>query len=67
MASLLDEIGAFIAVHQITERRFGELSLNDKNFVSDVRDGRSPSLNTVERIRAFMRAYPNQLPHDEAA
>ena len=65
MGPLLDEIATFIADHGLTERRFGELALNDKNFVTDVRDrGRSPSLNTVEKLRRFMRAYPN---HDRAA
>jgi hypothetical protein len=64
MTSFPDEIAAFIAAHDLTERRFGELALNDKNFVLDLRAGRSPSLNTVERIKRFMSAYPN---HDRAA
>lgn len=63
MEPLLDEIATFITDHALTERRFGELALNDKNFVSDMRDGRSPSLNTVDKLRRFMRAYPN---HDRA-
>lgn len=57
--ALLDDIAAFITAHQISERKFGELALNDKNFVSDIRSGRSPSLNTVERLRRFMATYPN--------
>lgn len=64
MESLLDDIAAFIAAHGLSERRFGELALNDKNFVSDIRDGRSPSLNTVDRLRRFMSTYPN---HERAA
>jgi hypothetical protein len=64
MLPLLDEIGAFIEAHGLSERRFGELALNDKNFVSDLQAGRSPSLNTVERLRRFMATYPN---HDRAA
>lgn len=62
--SLLDEIARFIGNHDLSERRFGELALNDKNFVLDLRAGRSPSLNTVERLRSFMSAYPN---HDREA
>lgn len=55
---LLTDIEAFVAAHEITERRFGELALNDKNFVSDIRErGRSPSLNTVERVKRFMMTY----------
>ena len=64
MPSLVEEIAAFIGAHDLTERKFGELALNDKNFVSDVRAGRSPSLNTVERLRLFMATYPN---HDRIA
>jgi hypothetical protein len=59
MTSLLDSIAAFIEAHDITERRFGEEALNDKNFVNDLRAGRSPSMNTVERIQLFMATYPN--------
>lgn len=50
--------------HGLSERRFGELALNDKNLISDLRGGRSPSLNTVEKLRRFMATYPN---HDRAA
>lgn len=59
MTPLLDDIAAFIAAHGLSERKFGEEALNDKNFVSDIREGRSPSLNTVERLRRFMSTYPN--------
>jgi len=64
MLPLLDEIGAFMDAHGLSERRFGELALNDKNLISDLRGGRSPSLNTVEKLRRFMATYPN---HDRAA
>lgn len=64
MEPLLNDIAMFIADHGLSERKFGELALNDKNLVSDMRDGRSPSLKTVERLRRFMSAYPN---HDRAA
>ena len=57
---------AFISAHQMTARRFGELALNDKNFVIDLNAGRSPSLNTAEKVRRFMITYaaPDQ---EEAA
>jgi hypothetical protein len=61
---LLQRVLAYCREHNLTERQFGVLALNDKNFVSDVRAGRSPSLNTVERLRRFMSTYPN---HDRAA
>lgn len=61
---LLDSIAAFIADHGITERKFGEEALNDKNFVADLRAGRSPSLNTAETVQRFMAAYPNHAPFE---
>lgn len=64
MGPLLDDIAAFITAHGLSERRFGELALNDKNLVSGLKAGRSPSLRTVERLRRFMSTYPN---HDRAA
>ena len=54
---LISDIEAFISAHDLTERRFGELALNDKNFVSDIRDGRSPSLKTVDKLKRFMMTY----------
>lgn len=54
---LISDIEAFVAAHNMTERRFGELALNDKNFVADIRAGRSPSLNTVDRLKRFMMTY----------
>lgn len=64
---LLSDIEEFVAAHEITERRFGELALNDKNFVSDIRSGRSPSLNTVERLKRFMMTYRPEPQQDAAA
>ena len=54
---LLDEIAGFTTAHKLTERRLGELALNDKNFVADIRDGRSPSLKTVAKLKHFMLTY----------
>jgi len=67
MVSLSDMIAAFIADHQMSERRFGELALNDKNFVMDLRAGRSPSLKTVARVQHFIASYRPDAPQDAAA
>lgn len=65
---LLDEIDRFIKTHDLTERKFGEMALNDKNLVSDMRNaGRSPSLNTAARIHEFMITYPNHKPFEPRA
>lgn len=57
MDELLKQIDDFITQHGLSERQFGELSLNDKNFVADIRDKRSPSLRTVGKVRDFMATY----------
>ena len=64
MASLLEDIEAFIAAHTMSETAFGTLSLNDKNFIADLRADRSPSLRTAARVQRFMSTYPN---HDRVA
>jgi hypothetical protein len=60
MISLLDDIAAFVTAHGLSERRLGELALNDSKFVRDVRNGRSPSLNTVAKLKSFMLTYQGQ-------
>lgn len=58
MLALLDDIAAFITAHDLSDRRFGELALNDTKFVSDLKNkSRSPSLRTVAKVRAFMLSY----------
>lgn len=57
MVSLLEDIDAFIAAQSLTERRFGELALNDKNLVPQLRAGRELRRETERKVRLFMAAY----------
>ncbi len=57
MTDLLEEIARFCAHHDMSETRFGELVLNDKPFVSQLRAGRDIRSSTVEKIRAFIRDF----------
>lgn len=57
MAALLEDIELFIATHGLTERRFGEEALNDKNFVPQLRSGRRVWPETAEKVRRFMVSY----------
>jgi aspartate carbamoyltransferase catalytic subunit len=57
MLDLLNDIAAFTTAHNLSDRRFGELALNDTKFVRDLKNGRSPSLNTVEKVKTFMLSY----------
>jgi hypothetical protein len=54
--SLMAEIDAFRSRTGMSATAFGTLSLNDPKFVSDLYKGRTPSLSTLDRVRAFMQA-----------
>jgi hypothetical protein len=36
---------------------FGREAVGDGNFVTDVREGRMPSLRLVERVENFIKTY----------
>lgn len=52
--SLIDEVDAFCMESGINPTAFGLRAVNDGKLLSDIRSGRMPSLNTIDRIRAFM-------------
>lgn len=52
--SLLAEIDAFMAETRMPQSDFGTLSIGDPNLYRQLKDGREPRFNTIERIRAFM-------------
>lgn len=54
---LLDEIETFRARNGLSSTRFGQLAVNDGNFTRAMRQGRTPSLATIDRVRAFMKDY----------
>lgn len=54
---LINDIDAFCAAHGLTETQFGLASLNDKNFVPQLRAGRDVRLSTLEKVRQFMLTY----------
>lgn len=41
----------------LTERKFGEEALNDKNLVPQLRAGRELRRDTERKVRLFMAAY----------
>jgi hypothetical protein len=57
MDTLLNDIERFCADHKLSEWQFGELALNDRHFIRQLREEREPRRRTVERVRAFMGAY----------
>lgn len=57
MEQLLTDIEAFCRDHNVPESRFGELALNDKPFVQQLRKGRRVWPETEDKVRAFMASY----------
>lgn len=57
MSDLILEIQDFCRRNGMAETRFGELALNDKPFVSQLRNGRRVWPETAERVRAFMADF----------
>jgi len=53
--ALLAEIGEYCRRHKMAESTFGRLAVNDGKLVARLRDGKSVTLNTVERLQMFMR------------
>jgi hypothetical protein len=55
LAALIRDIEAFCAETQMAETAFGVAALNDGRFIARIRSGTSsPTLKTVDRVRAFM-------------
>lgn len=60
MTDILSEIQAFCERQSITPARFGELAMNDRGFVTRLRNGRDLKLSTAERLRRFMIEYQSE-------
>ena len=54
--TFLTEIEAFLARTKMPPTSFGTQAVKDPNFVRDLRGGRSPSLETADRVRDFIRS-----------
>jgi hypothetical protein len=62
MEKLLEEIATFRERHGLSEWQFGELALNDRHFIRQVRgeDGKRPRRvwpETEKRVTDFMAEY----------
>lgn len=60
MASLLEEILTFCEAQDMSETRFGELALNDKPFVTQLKSGRRVWPETADKVRKFIAGYRQQ-------
>lgn len=57
MATLLSDIEGFCRRHSLSEWQFGELVLNDRHFIRQLREGRDLRLSTLAKVREFMTEY----------
>lgn len=57
MTHLLTDIEAFCKRHDMKPSRFGELALNDKPFVFQLRDNRRVWPETESKVRDWMASY----------
>jgi predicted transcriptional regulator len=53
----IKEIDAFLKHHGMTGRHLGSVACNNTAFLLKLREGTSPTLDTVDKIRKFMKAY----------
>jgi hypothetical protein len=61
MASILEDIEAFIAAKEISPTAFGDMASNDRHLVRQLRSGRRLWPETEAKIRKFMAEYtPDQ-------
>lgn len=51
---LIAKIEGFCRCHDMAESRFGREAVNNPAFISGLRDGKSPTLETLNKLSAFM-------------
>ena len=51
---LLREVEKFLRRSEIAPARFGRDAVGDPRFVFDLRNGRNPRPDTIERVRAYL-------------
>lgn len=51
---LLREVEKFLKISNTPAARFGRMVMGDPRFVFDLRRGREPRAQTVQRVRAYL-------------
>jgi len=52
---LLAEIERFLHRHDMNPTTFGIDCMNDGNYLSRLRRGRTPTLQTIDKVRAYIK------------
>ena len=55
-SKLLFDIEAFLRESGMSASFFGKAAVGDPNFVGDVRNGRRPHLDLIDRVEAYLRS-----------
>lgn len=53
--NLLREVEKFLRINDTPPTRFGREAMGDPRFVFDLRNGRDPRPETIERVRAYLQ------------
>jgi hypothetical protein len=56
-AELVERIEAFLARHAMAVTRLGREVNGDPNLIPNIRDGRQPNLDTLNKLAAVMAAH----------
>lgn len=56
--TLLAEIDLYLSLSGLTPTRFSVLSTGDRAFVSQLRKGRQPRADMIDRVRGYMAEHP---------
>lgn len=60
LEKFIARVEAFLARTGMAPSRFGEEACKDRCLVKDLRNGRRPNPDLMDRIDAFMRAHDEQ-------
>lgn len=63
---LIERIDAFLKRHDMAESRLGRDAVGEAQIISDIRKGRSPRLNTLEKLATFMAERDAEQERDAA-
>ena len=61
-AELLERIDRFCTQHSIAPTAFGRAAIGDGNLIANLRNGRSVTLKSAQRVLGYMAEY--QPPED---
>lgn len=64
--ALLEKIDSFLDRTGMRPTRFGRLATGQSHLIQTLREGRSPSLRTANRILEFMRLHEAVVPEGDA-